>query len=51
MLHDVIYKKIQEQAKLRYGGRNQDSGFWVRAVVDWKGAKGKFLGKWKSFIA
>lgn len=31
--------------------RNQVSGFWVRAVVDWKGAKGNFEGRWKCSIA
>lgn len=27
--NDTIYKKIEEEARLRYGDRNQVSGFWV----------------------
>lgn len=46
--NDAIYKK---NTRLRYGDRNQVSGFWVRAVVDRRGAKRNFLGRWKYSIA
>jgi len=43
--NDAIYEKYKNRQNFRCGDRNQDSGFWVRVVVDWKGQKGTFWGR------